>query len=54
MDKLSLELGINIPKGASDKVDEVGKIIVSKYGKDKLKELVKLNFKNTDKILKEE
>lgn len=54
MEKLSLELGINIPKGASDKVDEVGKKIVSLYGKDKLDSIAKLNFKNTEKILKEE
>jgi ribonuclease HIII len=25
--------------------------IVKKYGKDKLKEIAKLNFKNTEKIL---
>lgn len=48
--KLSNNLGINLPKGASDKVDEVGKIIVDKYGFDKLKEIAKLNFKNTEKI----
>lgn len=54
MEKLSMELGVNIPKGASDKVDEVGKKIVSLYGKDKLNSIAKLNFKNTVKILKEE
>lgn len=51
MDKLSHELGINLPKGANPTVDEVGKIIVQKFGKDKLKSIAKLNFKNTDKIL---
>lgn len=51
MDKLSNELGINLPKGANPLVDEVGKKIVAKYGKDKLKSIAKLNFKNTDKIL---
>ena len=54
MDKLSLELGLMIPKGASDKVDDVGKKIVAKFGEAKLKEIVKLNFKNTEKILKGE
>ena len=54
MEKLSLDLKINIPKGASDKVDEIGKKIVSLYGYDKLKQIAKLNFKNTEKILKEE
>lgn len=52
MDKLSKELGITLPKGANPMVDEVGKQIVSKYGVDKLNDIAKLNFKNTDKILK--
>ncbi len=48
--KISQSLNLNIPKGASDKVDEVGKVIVDKYGFDKLKDIAKLNFKNTEKI----
>lgn len=48
--KLEKELGINIPKGASTKVDTVGKIIVDKYGIKKLDEIAKINFKNTEKI----
>ena len=51
MDKLSNSIGINLPKGANPLVDEVGKKIVSMYGKDKLREIAKINFKNTDKIL---
>ena len=53
MDKISNNLKIEIPKGASTLVDEVGVKIVEKYGKEKLKEIAKLNFKNTNKILKE-
>ena len=49
-DKISKELGIILPKGASDMVDNVGTTIVKKYGFDKLKEIAKLNFKNTNKI----
>lgn len=49
-DKLSKGLNINLLKGASNLVDEQGKEIVEKYGFDKLKEIAKLNFKNTDKI----
>ena len=49
-DKLSQSLGISLPKGAGVKVDEVGRQIVEKYGFDKLKEVAKLNFKNTEKI----
>ena len=51
MDKISKEVGINLPKGANPKVDEVGIEIVKKYGKDKLNSIAKLNFKNTDRIL---
>ena len=48
---LSESLGINLPKGAGPMVDEVAKKIVDKFGKEKLNEIAKLNFKNTDKIL---
>ena len=41
---------IELPKGASNLVDECGKKIVKEYGFDKLKEIAKLNFKNTEKI----
>ncbi len=51
MDKLSKQYNVTILKGASDKVDEVGKQIVKKYGKDELYKIAKLNFKNTEKIL---
>lgn len=49
-DKLGKSLGIILPKGASNLVDEVGVNIVKKYGFSKLEELAKLNFKNTEKI----
>ena len=51
MNKLSKDLNINLPKGANPTVDEVGKKIVSMYGKEKLESIAKLNFKNTEKIL---
>ena len=41
-----------VPKGAGDGVDEFGKKVIKKYGTDKLNEIAKLNFKNTEKILK--
>lgn len=50
MDELSKEIGVTIPKGANDIVDQVGKEIVEKFGIQKLNEIAKLNFKNTDKI----
>ena len=48
--KLSKSLNIEIPKGAGELVDNIGKKIVETYGVDKLKEIAKLNFKNTQKI----
>jgi len=51
-DKISKDLNLNLLKGASNKVDEMGAIIVKKYGFDKLNEIAKLNFKNTEKIKK--
>lgn len=50
-DKLGEQLDTFLPKGASDKVDECGRKIVQKYGPQKLKEIAKLNFKNTEKIM---
>ena len=44
------KLGMFIPKGASDIVDDVAIKIVKKYGKEKLKEIAKLNFSNTKRI----
>lgn len=49
-DKLGESVGMFLPKGASNLVDEAGYKIVQKYGFDKLKEIAKLNFKNTEKI----
>jgi len=51
MDKLSEKYKVTILKGASDKVDILGKKIVDKYGKDELNKIAKVNFKNTEKIL---
>ena len=50
MDKLSEKYKVDIPKGASPKVDSVAKKILDTYGKNELSKIVKLNFKNTEKI----
>ena len=49
-DKLGESLGVFLPKGASDAVDEMGVKLAKKYGFEKLSEVAKLNFKNTEKI----
>lgn len=51
-DKLSDSIHIPLPKGAGNNVDKIGEEIVDKYGQDKLKEIAKLNFANTRRILK--
>ena len=48
--KLSEKYNIEIPLGASNLVDQIGATLVSKYGKDILNDIAKINFKNTDKI----
>ncbi len=52
MEKLSETLKITLIKGASSKVDRQGKQLVEKYGKDILRRIAKLHFKNTEKIEK--
>lgn len=51
-DKLSDSIHIPLLKGASKEVDKVGEEVVEKYGEEKLKEIAKYNFKNTERILK--
>lgn len=50
-DKLSDKVDEFLPKGASDAVNDMGKKLINKFGKDILKDVAKLNFKNTEKIL---
>ena len=49
-DKLSEKVDEFLPKGASDAVNDMGKKLVNKFGKDILHDVAKLNFKNTTKI----
>lgn len=51
-DKLSDSLHIPLPKGAGPNVDSIGMEVVEKYGSEKLREIAKLNFKNTERILR--
>ena len=48
--KLEEKYHITLPKGASNLVDETALKIVKEHGFDTLKEIAKLNFKNTEKI----
>ena len=49
-DKMSKELNIMLPKGASDTVDNVAYNIAKEKGFDYLKNIAKMNFKNTLKV----
>lgn len=51
-DKICDEIHIPLPKGAGPTVDKTGEEVVEKYGAEKLDEIAKLNFINTERILK--
>ena len=53
MDQLGDKYGIFLPKGANYYVEDVGIKLVNKYGEKILHDIAKLNFSNTDRILKE-
>lgn len=53
IDKLGDKYGMFLPKGANYYVEDVGIKLAQKYGIDVLKEVAKLNFSNTERILKE-
>lgn len=53
IDKLGDKYGIFLPKGANYYVEDVGIKLVQKYGEKVLYNIAKLNFSNTDRILKE-
>ena len=48
--KMSEKYKINIPLGAGEEVNRIAANLVKKYGRDILKEIVKLNFKNTETV----
>ncbi len=50
-DKICDSVGLPLPKGAGKEVDKLGEELVEKFDKDKLREVAKLNFKNTERIL---
>ena len=50
MNEISDEIHIPILKGAGEDVDKLAAEIVQKYGEEKLNDIAKLNFKNTEKL----
>lgn len=53
MDKQGDKYGIFLPKGANYYVEDIGIKLVNKYGEKILHDIAKLNFSNTNRILKE-
>ena len=51
MNKISKELDKVLPLGAGIMVDEAGKDLVNRYGKEILEKYAKINYNNTKKIL---
>lgn len=49
MDKLSEKIGIELPKGASEKVDQAAADIINRFGIDRLESTAKIHFATTKK-----
>lgn len=54
LDRLSQELSTTLPKGASAAVELAGRMVVKKYGRDRLGSVAKLHFKTTKQVLGED
>ncbi len=52
MDKLGDKYGIFLPKGASNYVEDIAIKLINKHGIKVLNDIAKLNFKNTERIIK--
>jgi ribonuclease HIII len=44
------KLGISLPKGASSSAEAAGRRVIQAFGPDKLREVAKLHFKNTERL----
>ena len=51
INELSLKFNIDLPKGASDKVLQTGKMIYQKFGEQGLSQVAKMHFKTTQEII---
>ncbi len=50
MDEMNKKYNFNFHLGAGDEVNRDITLFISKYGRDKLKEVAKIHFSNTDKL----
>ncbi len=51
MSKISADCGYELPRGAAAKVDEAGRVLVSRYGSAILSKVAKIHFKNHQRVL---
>jgi len=51
LERLSRDLNTTLPKGASPAVELAGRMVIKKYGQDRLSTVAKLHFKTTKHIL---
>ena len=51
MDKMNQHYNFDFPFGSGEKVDEAGKEFITQFSEEKLKEVAKIHFKNTQRIL---
>ena len=49
-EEMEKKYNMTLPKGSGDKVDSVAQAFVERYGLERLGEIAKLHFKNTEKI----
>lgn len=54
LEKLSQEIGIELPKGSSKATQLAGQEVLRKWGEGKLREICKQHFKTLDAILGKE
>lgn len=51
--RLSEEIGLSLPKGASQAVEIAARVVVKKLGRERLESIAKLHFKTTQAILRD-
>lgn len=51
--RLSEEIGVSLPKGASQAVELAARVVVNKFGRGRLEGIAKLHFKTTQSVLQD-
>ena len=51
--RLSEEIGLSLPKGASQAVELAARVVVNKFGRERLEGIAKLHFKTTQSVLQD-